>query len=44
VLTGAVDAQAWVNHRMPLDAVPDELPRLAADPGRVVKAVVEVGG
>jgi transcriptional regulator with XRE-family HTH domain len=41
---GAVDAQAWVNHRMPLDAVPDELPRLAADPGRVVNAVVEVGG
>jgi 2-desacetyl-2-hydroxyethyl bacteriochlorophyllide A dehydrogenase len=43
VLTGALDARMWVNHRMPLEAVVDELPRLAAHPAQVVKAVVEVG-
>lgn len=44
VLAGALDAQDWINHRMPLDSVADELPRLVADPGPVVKAVVEVDG
>jgi 2-desacetyl-2-hydroxyethyl bacteriochlorophyllide A dehydrogenase len=42
VLTGVLDARSWVNHRMTFDVVVDELPRLASDPGRVVKAVVEV--
>ena len=40
--TGMLDPRDWVNHRMPFDAVVDELPRLAGDPGTVVKAVVEV--
>ena len=39
---GALDAVGWVNHRTTLDGVVDDLPRLAADPGRVVKAVVEL--
>ena len=44
VRAGRLDALGWVNHRTTLDAVPADLPRLAADPGSVVKAVVELGG
>ena len=39
---GGLDATGWINHRTTLDAVVDDLPRLAADPGQVVKAVVEL--
>jgi 2-desacetyl-2-hydroxyethyl bacteriochlorophyllide A dehydrogenase len=42
MLTGVLAPQGWINHRMPFDAVVDELPRLASDPGSVVKAVVEM--
>jgi threonine dehydrogenase-like Zn-dependent dehydrogenase len=38
-----VDAVGWINHRTTLLGIVDELPRLAADPGRVVKTVVEMG-
>jgi 2-desacetyl-2-hydroxyethyl bacteriochlorophyllide A dehydrogenase len=41
-LTGVLDPQGWINHRMTFDAFVDELPRLASDPGSVVKAVVEM--
>ena len=40
---GTLDATGWVNHRTTLAGIVDELPRLAADPGRVVKTVVEIG-
>jgi len=40
---GTLDALPWVNHRTTLPALVEELPRLAADPGPVVKAVVEIG-
>jgi hypothetical protein len=43
VRAGALDAVGWVNHRTTLADVMDELPRLARDPGGVVKTVVEVG-
>ena len=42
VQEGSLDALGWVNHRTTLAAVADDLPRLADDPGHVVKAVVEV--
>lgn len=44
VRDGRLDASGWLNHRTTLAQVPDELARLAADPGGVVKAVVELGG
>jgi 2-desacetyl-2-hydroxyethyl bacteriochlorophyllide A dehydrogenase len=40
---GTLDALGWINHRTTLAGIVDELPRLAADPGRVVKTVVELG-
>ena len=40
---GTLDALGWINHRTTLAGIVDELPGLAADPGRVVKTVVEVG-
>lgn len=43
VQAGRLDALGWVNHRTTLEAVVDDLPRLAERPGDVVKAVVEVG-
>ncbi len=43
VQDGSLDAVGWVNHRTTLAAVPEDLPRLADNPGDVVKAVVEVG-
>jgi len=43
VQDGSLDALGWVNHRTTLDAIAEELPRLAGSPGDVVKAVVEVG-
>jgi hypothetical protein len=42
VRDGRLDAVGWLNHRTTLDAVVEDLPRLAADPGRVIKAVVEI--
>lgn len=44
VRAGTLDAVGWLNHRTTLDAVATDLPRLAAGPGTVVKAVVEIGG
>jgi threonine dehydrogenase-like Zn-dependent dehydrogenase len=38
-----LDAVGWINHRTTLPGIVDELPQLAADPGRVVKTVVEMG-
>jgi 2-desacetyl-2-hydroxyethyl bacteriochlorophyllide A dehydrogenase len=43
VRDGSLNALGWVNHRITLATVADDLPRLAASPGDVVKAVVEVG-
>jgi threonine dehydrogenase-like Zn-dependent dehydrogenase len=43
VQDGSLDAVGWVNHRTTLAAVADDLPRLADNPGDVVKAVVEIG-
>lgn len=43
VAEGGLDAVGWVNHRSTLKAVVQDLPRLAASPGQVVKAVVEIG-
>lgn len=40
---GLLDPVSWVNHRSTLRAVIDDLPRLAASAGRVVKAVIHVG-
>jgi threonine dehydrogenase-like Zn-dependent dehydrogenase len=40
---GAIDALPWINHRTTLAGIVAELPGLAANPGRVVKTVVEVG-
>jgi 2-desacetyl-2-hydroxyethyl bacteriochlorophyllide A dehydrogenase len=40
---GALDALSWINHRTSLAGIVEELPALAADPGRVVKTVVEIG-
>jgi alcohol dehydrogenase len=42
VADGMLDAVGWVNHRSSLDRVVLDLPRLAADPGQVVKAVVDL--
>lgn len=44
VAAGTLDASSWINHRTTLAGIVDDLPRLAADPGPVVKAVVEMGG
>ncbi len=44
VAKGSLDATGWINHRTTLAGIVDDLPRLAADPGAVVKAVVEIGG
>ena len=44
VRSGRLDARGWVNHRTTLEGVVSDLPDLAAAPGRVVKAVVELGG
>ena len=41
---GTLDALGWVNHRTTLAGIVDELPGLAADPGRVVKTVVDLDG
>ncbi len=41
---GTLDAVGWVNHRTTLAGIVDELPSLAADPGRVVKTVVDLDG
>jgi 2-desacetyl-2-hydroxyethyl bacteriochlorophyllide A dehydrogenase len=43
VAEGHLDAAGWVNHRSTLKAVVEDLPRLAATPGQIVKAVVEIG-
>ena len=40
---GFLDAEGWINHRTTLQGVVDSLPLLAASPGGVVKAVVEIG-
>lgn len=42
-LDGTIDALGWINHRTTLAGIVTELPGLAADPGRVVKAIVDVG-
>jgi threonine dehydrogenase-like Zn-dependent dehydrogenase len=39
---GIVDALGWINHRTTLPGIVDELPQLAADPGGVVKTVVDI--
>jgi 2-desacetyl-2-hydroxyethyl bacteriochlorophyllide A dehydrogenase len=44
VTDGSLDAVGWINHRATLAGVVDDLPRLAAAPGGVVKAVVELDG
>jgi threonine dehydrogenase-like Zn-dependent dehydrogenase len=41
---GTLDALSWINHRTSLSGIVEELPALAADPGRVVKTVVDIGG
>jgi len=41
---GALDALGWINHRTTLAGIVEELPGLAAGPGRVLKTVVDVGG
>ncbi|MBO3751038.1 alcohol dehydrogenase catalytic domain-containing protein [Streptosporangiaceae bacterium NEAU-GS5] len=43
VADGDLDAAGWVNHRTSLKAVVEDLPRLAAGRGQVVKAVVDIG-
>jgi threonine dehydrogenase-like Zn-dependent dehydrogenase len=43
VREGGIDALGWINHRSTLPGIVDDLPRLAANPGAVVKAVVEIG-
>jgi 2-desacetyl-2-hydroxyethyl bacteriochlorophyllide A dehydrogenase len=40
---GTLDAHRWINHRTTLAGIVAQLPGLAADPGWVVKTVVEVG-
>ena len=40
---GALDALGWINHRTTLAGIVQELPALAAGPGRVLKTVVDVG-
>lgn len=43
VRAGQLDATSWINHRTTLEGIIDDLPRIAADPGPVVKSVVEIG-
>lgn len=40
---GTLDAVGWINHRTTLAGIVEEMPELAASPGRVVKTVVELG-
>ena len=42
VRSGALDATGWINHRTTLSGIIDDLPRIAADPGPIVKSVVEI--
>ncbi len=44
VRDGRLEATRWINHRTTLETIVDELPRVAADPGSVVKSVVDVDG
>jgi threonine dehydrogenase-like Zn-dependent dehydrogenase len=39
---GSLDALGWINHRTTLEGIVDELPSLVAEPGRVVKTVVDL--
>jgi 2-desacetyl-2-hydroxyethyl bacteriochlorophyllide A dehydrogenase len=39
---GRLDATSWINHRTTLEGIVDELPRVAAAPGSVVKSVVDL--
>jgi threonine dehydrogenase-like Zn-dependent dehydrogenase len=41
---GTLDALGWINHRTTLAGIVEELPGLAAGPGRVLKTVVDVTG
>jgi threonine dehydrogenase-like Zn-dependent dehydrogenase len=43
VRSGTLDATGWINHRTTLEGIIDELPRIAAAPGAIVKSVVEIG-
>ncbi|MEP6658799.1 MAG: zinc-binding alcohol dehydrogenase family protein [Acidimicrobiales bacterium] len=43
VRSGSLDALGWINHRTTLARIVEDLPRLAANPGRVVKTVVDIG-
>jgi threonine dehydrogenase-like Zn-dependent dehydrogenase len=40
---GSLDATGWLNHRTTLAGIIDELPRLASDPGAIVKSVIDIG-
>jgi threonine dehydrogenase-like Zn-dependent dehydrogenase len=42
VRAGTLDATGWINHRTTLEGIIDDLPRIAADPGPIVKSVVEI--
>ena len=42
VRAGTLDATGWINHRTTLAGIVDELPRIAREPGAVVKSVVEL--
>jgi threonine dehydrogenase-like Zn-dependent dehydrogenase len=42
VRSGSMDATGWINHRTTLAGIIDDLPRIAADPGPIVKAVIEI--
>jgi 2-desacetyl-2-hydroxyethyl bacteriochlorophyllide A dehydrogenase len=41
---GTLDALGWINHRTSLAGIVAELPGLAADPGLVVKTIVDLDG
>lgn len=42
VRDGRLDATSWINHRTTLERIVTELPLVAADPGSVVKSVVDL--
>jgi threonine dehydrogenase-like Zn-dependent dehydrogenase len=42
VRAGHLDATSWINHRTTLEGIIDDLPRMAADPGPIVKCVVDL--
>jgi hypothetical protein len=42
VRSGDLDATGWINHRTTLEGIVDDLPRMASDPGSVVKCVVDL--